>query len=508
MERLLEDATALSGVEYDIDNLGDVYSAIHVIQEDLGIAGVAAEEASTTFSGSFAAMKAAATNLLANLTLGEDIGPSLEALQTTVSNFLLGNLFPMIGNILEQIPTLLSGLTDIIVETLSQITDNADAIAQIGVDVISGLIVGIAQAVPLLLEAALSIVTALGEALIATDWSTVGTNVLNGLKSAIDTLSGSILGVDTSVISSLANGIMQAAPNLITTAGSVLNSLLSGILSYATQLLSAGAELVNNLSDGFGGNVADIIGAATDVITSLLDTILDSLPELLSAGVKLLGELAIGFIQNLPEIVGAVLDMISSIIETIVSHLPDLLQKGIELVGEIAAGIISAIPTIVQSAKDLCDKFKEHFSNIDWAELGKNLIDGIVDGIKNAAGSFYEAVKSVVAGGLSAGKEEADVHSPSRKWRKELGYQLGAGTTLGFEDGFDSSKIATSLSNGLKVAQSTKVASSNNDSSTSALSLEAIYEAVRQGASDATPAIYLNQREVSRTFSKLGVSLA
>ena len=70
MERLLEDATKLSGVEYNIDNLGDVYSAIHVIQENLGPTGVAAEEAKSTFSGSMGAMKAAATNLMANLALG------------------------------------------------------------------------------------------------------------------------------------------------------------------------------------------------------------------------------------------------------------------------------------------------------------------------------------------------------------------------------------------------------------------------------------------------------
>jgi len=85
---------------------------------------------------------------------------------------------------------------------------------------------------------------------------------------------------------------------------------------------------------------------------------------------------------------------------------------------------------------------------------------------------------------------------------------MGAGTVLGFEDGFDTSKIATSLSNGLTIAQSTKVATSNTSSNSAVLTPEAIYEAVRQGASDATPAIYLNQREVSRTFSKLGVSLA
>ena len=72
MERLLQDAQKLSGVEYNIDNLSDVYNAIHTIQQNLDITGTTAKEASTTFSGSFASMKAAAKNFLGVLTSGGD----------------------------------------------------------------------------------------------------------------------------------------------------------------------------------------------------------------------------------------------------------------------------------------------------------------------------------------------------------------------------------------------------------------------------------------------------
>ena len=93
MERLLADAEKLTGVKYDINNLGDVYEAIHAIQGELGLTGVAAAEAAGTFTGSFASMKAAAQNLLANMALGEDLTPSLMVLQTSVINFLENN-FP------------------------------------------------------------------------------------------------------------------------------------------------------------------------------------------------------------------------------------------------------------------------------------------------------------------------------------------------------------------------------------------------------------------------------
>lgn len=107
MERLLADATKLTGVKYDINNLSDVYQAIHAIQGKLDITGTTAKEAATTFSGSFASMKAAAQNVLGKLTLGEDIMPPLKALAETTSTFLFKNFIPMVGNILRGLPTII-----------------------------------------------------------------------------------------------------------------------------------------------------------------------------------------------------------------------------------------------------------------------------------------------------------------------------------------------------------------------------------------------------------------
>ncbi len=107
MKRLLADAGKLEkamGKKFDINNFADIVEAIDLVQQELGVAGVATEEAKTTFSGSFAAMKASASNFLANLSLGEDIGPALKTLISTTSTFLLGNFVPMVGNIMRQLP--------------------------------------------------------------------------------------------------------------------------------------------------------------------------------------------------------------------------------------------------------------------------------------------------------------------------------------------------------------------------------------------------------------------
>ena len=107
MQRLLKDASKLEkamGKKFDINNFADIVEAIDLIQQELGVAGVAAKEAETTFSGSFSAMKASASNFLANLSLGQDITPSLKTLISTTSTFLLGNFVPMVGNIVKQLP--------------------------------------------------------------------------------------------------------------------------------------------------------------------------------------------------------------------------------------------------------------------------------------------------------------------------------------------------------------------------------------------------------------------
>lgn len=138
MERLLKDAEKFSGVKYDINNLGDVYEAIHVIQGELGLTGVAAEEASQTFSGSFNAMKAAAQNLFGSLALGENVQPAFSSLIKSIDTFVFNNLIPMIGTIVkslpqvivtfakEGIPTLLSRISSLIASLANSLTKAAN----------------------------------------------------------------------------------------------------------------------------------------------------------------------------------------------------------------------------------------------------------------------------------------------------------------------------------------------------------------------------------------------
>ena len=178
MERLLKDAQEFSGVEYDIDNLGDVYEAIHQIQTKLDLTGVAAEEAATTFSGSFGAMKAAAANVMANLALGKEVLPSLRTLGQSIKTFLIGNVLPMLSNIVEMIPMLLTEIPTFLADLIP------DLIPAIG-DMVSRLGNAIVENAPAFTEAFAGLFSTIWTALSNIDWPGVASSFLSGLSDAI-----------------------------------------------------------------------------------------------------------------------------------------------------------------------------------------------------------------------------------------------------------------------------------------------------------------------------------
>lgn len=197
MQRLLADAEKLTGVKYDINNLSDVYSAIHTIQENLDITGTTAREAATTFTGSFESMKSAAQNVLGKLSLGEDIQPALQALMETTSTFLFGNLIPMIGNILKQIPILIFG----------GIKGVFSGIFGEGLGSIMG-----------------SIVTALGSAFLAFKAFSTVSGLLSGIPAVLTTIKTAVTGLFT---------VMSANP--IGIAIAAIAGLTAGLVYFFTQ---------------------------------------------------------------------------------------------------------------------------------------------------------------------------------------------------------------------------------------------------------------------------------
>lgn len=205
MERLLKDAEKLSGQKYDISNLGDVYEAIHVIQGDLGLTGVAAQEASETFSGSFNAMKAAAENLMGSLMLGEDVGPAMKALAESAGNFLFKNFIPALGRIFKSLPTAISTF--------------------------------IKTGLPQLKSAGMEMIT----------------NITGGADAG-------------QFGEKLAKIIIKNAPKILKALGDVANTLVEYLLKGSIELMKVGASLVASLVKGIGGAATSKASAAAQKV--------------------------------------------------------------------------------------------------------------------------------------------------------------------------------------------------------------------------------------------------
>lgn len=459
MERLLADAQKISGVKYDISNLSDVYKAIHVIQGELDITGTTAKEASSTLSGSMASMKAAFTNLLGNLALGEDIGPALNALQESVFTFLTGNLIQMVGNIISAAPQVLSGAMSMLVRGLNIASNNADEFVQMGVDVITELVTGLLEYAPYLIEAGIHLAASLGSALINTDWIGIATDTISTIRDNLDLASGEILGTDGNIIESLVNAIELYLPELIergyeivsSIASSIsenlpdiyskgmeiMTSILSSITENLPSVLDMGIEIISNLAVGLLQNLPEVLEAAGEILVELVGFVLDNLPAILEAGGKLISNLAKGLLNNLPEVLSSIGKILVKLLAKINENLPKLLESGIKLIAQLAAGLVRAVPKVISAIVSMIKSMVAEFGNHDWKTIGGNIISGIINGLKAGITSIIEAVKDVAKSALDAAKSFFGIKSPSTVMRDEVGKWLPKGIAVGIETNMD-----------------------------------------------------------------------
>lgn len=242
MQRLLEDASKLSGQEYDISNLSDVYEAIHVVQEELGITGTTAEEASKTLSGSFNSMKAAFTDLLGNLAMGENVEDSMKALIDTTITFFKNNLIPAIGRIFKSLPVAISAAI-----SASSGSINGDAI----VKTFGKIVEKIATVVPPMLE-----------------------KFFKSLSDAAPTIAEH--GADMIVM--LGKGMIKALPGLVSALGQLVNAILKVVVGIPVLLLAKGLMAAGKFALGLLKGVGKIISAAGKWVSGIVDKV-KSLPE-------------------------------------------------------------------------------------------------------------------------------------------------------------------------------------------------------------------------------------
>lgn len=286
MQRLLNDATKISGVKYDLGNLADMYSAIHIIQQEMDITGTTAKEAATTLTGSFAAMKAAAENVMGNWSTGADLTEPLQALADTAQTFLVDNLLPMIGNVLAGIPEIVYSLVPELLQT--------------GTELLSSLAQGFTEGIPEFFSTALPQLLAFTDQLRDNAASFVDaglnliTQLLNGLIAGLPDLIAyvpdiiinicgiindnmpKILGEGVAIIVQLVVGIVKAVPDLLANWKKILQAVLSVI--SAINWLNIGKNILTGVANGVKSMGSSMLNAFKGGFSSALAWI-KSLPS-------------------------------------------------------------------------------------------------------------------------------------------------------------------------------------------------------------------------------------
>lgn len=370
MERLMADAEKLTGEHYTVGDFADTVKAIHAVQESMGITGTTAKEAATTLSGSLASMKAAFSDVLGKLSLGQDIVPSLNALAETTATFLFGNFIPMVGNILKGLPTAIGTFISASAPILSQ---------QLG-DMFSNIDTN---------QVMLSFQTMFNNVLI---WVTAKLPIF--------------LAKGVEILTNIGNGILQAIPQLITIAGQIINNFFNFLMTNIPVILEAGKNLLLNLVDGIIANLPAIGNAAIQAVSSFIDVIIQNYPTYISKGYEILGSLIMGIMQRLPDLISAAFSLMTSFITTLLSKLPDLLSTGTRLLGSMVSGIINNLPQILSAGSKIMSSLNNGIKSMIGAVLSTvaNMINSIIRNVTgvdlSGAGS---AIMNGFLGGLQAG---------------------------------------------------------------------------------------------------------
>ena len=302
MERLLADATKISGVEYNIDNLGDVYDAIHVVQGELGLTGVAAQEASTTLSGSFGAMKASLSNFLASLALGEDIKTPLQNLISSTGAYLFDNLLPAIGNVILALP-------DVVQTSIRTV---GPTVMTKGSEIIDMIISGLNSEVPAFI-------------------STLPQILQTGLDTITQNLP-TVLSTGREIITNLVMGAIENIPVLISGLNTIFNQLVDFLISNLPTIAEEGGKLAEQLGAGIVKNLPAVLGAVKTLGVSIVKGVIKLAPQVLKAA----GRIAMGIAKGFG---GSALNAI----RTALGKIKDAITKPIKDAKETVEGFIKKI---------------------------------------------------------------------------------------------------------------------------------------------------------------------
>lgn len=434
LERLVNDANDLlvaQGKAGDLtkDSFIDVATAIHLIQEEMGITGTTANEAAGTMQGSAGAVKAAWENLLAGLADPDaDLGllmenlvssaiqsldnflPAIERSIQGISTALVTQAPKLINTFVDTISTLGPELIGVATQLVFAITDtlstpgNIEKIFQTAVDMVLSLADGLTQTLPVLIPALAQMIISIVDAL------TNPESVQQIIQAAI----GLVLALVDGIFTALPL-LLRALPDLIQnvidvlTSPEIISDLLNAVISIVESLLYALPDIITLLVRAIPQIITSLIAALLnpgvtaaliDACIRLVSAIVESLPGIIVALIMAVPEIIVAFVKALtdPSMVQMIIEGAIAMVAGLVKALPIIILSLIQAIPRIISAIIDAFSSLGGELEDVfrnaLNLIKNVFTIDNFRKWGSDLINGFIGGIRDK----FDDVKEVARG--------------------------------------------------------------------------------------------------------------
>lgn len=430
MERLLRDAEELEGLEigsYDVSNFADIVSAIHAVQENLGITGTTAKEAASTINGSMAMVKASWKNVLTAIASDNEQLDASEKINEFVESVGIAadNIIPRVEIAIQGVGQLINELLPSIVAEIPVIcNDVLPDLISAGASMVGALVEGLITNGPSIVEGIAEVAAEIGQAF------------LTGLPDMMNT--------GMSMFSSLLDGLANGLPKVLSFATEVIVDIVQGLTNNLPKIVSSAANVIQSLASGLSNSIPQIIPVAMNAVFTFAESLLDNSDKIISAALELIMSLAEGLMQALPKLIEKAPVLINQLISAILRNLPQIVNTGARLVAELIGGIVASIPSLIVAAGELVVMLvKTIASGVEsFVDCGFQLVAGLWQGIQNSWGNLVSNVKNLGKNLVNGLKDILGIHSPSRVFA-----EIGEYCVSGFEEGIEDLANCTTLKN-------------------------------------------------------------
>lgn len=277
------------------------------------------------------------------------------------------------------------------------------------------------------------------------DWIAPVITIIGNFLSDVITVLGTIIGYIAKLLTPLINGIGKIISTILECLQKIWNTLsdaLSPAFEAIWKVVSKIFETIGNLLQ----TIVDALSPAIDALAEAFGTILDAVASIVSAVVdalapviQVIAEALGGIITVLAEIVGAVVDALAPAIKLIgdvLGAIFGVIAKIVNLVCDVLKPVIDVICGALKAIGDVINNIFNGVKNLTSkaVETGKNIIQGIGTGIKNAATGLWNGIKNIGNNIVNGFKNFFGIHSPSKLMADEIGEYLPAGIDEGMKN--------------------------------------------------------------------------